>query len=236
MNCFRLLRIQRNVKNLCLNYLIQKPTLLINRTISFTSKSLDSKETVNKNDEKNNSSKSTPKKRPVDLLLTKKILDTIFFFILAYGCYHAYKSYKEKKTLTKAFNIEYLTDTKFKNKLFKTNLGPYILPDYLEKLFTTLKSFELRNDDIWIVSFPKSGTTWVQEIVYLIMNNCDFVKAKSATIEERIPFFDFPNPGVNVIKKLASPRIIKTHLPKPLLPDDVEKKCKVFIFIFFFFL
>lgn len=74
------------------------------------------------------------------------------------------------------------------------------------------------------------GTTWVQELVFLIQNDCDFETAKSKTIEERSPFFEYPSPGLNVIKNMKSTRIIKTHLPIELLPDDIEKNSKVKFF------
>ena len=38
-------------------------------------------------------------------------------------------------------------------------------PDY-EKFHERMKGFKLRDDDVWISSFPKSGTTWTQ--VYIL--------------------------------------------------------------------
>ena len=34
-----------------------------------------------------------------------------------------------------------------------------------------LKTFKLYPEDVWIVTYPKSGTTWTQQIVRLIQNN-----------------------------------------------------------------
>ena len=34
----------------------------------------------------------------------------------------------------------------------------------------SMKEMKLRPDDVWIVSYPKCGTTWTQQIVRLIIN------------------------------------------------------------------
>ena len=31
-----------------------------------------------------------------------------------------------------------------------------------------------RKSDIWVLSYPRSGTTWTQEMVWQIANKCDF--------------------------------------------------------------
>lgn len=38
--------------------------------------------------------------------------------------------------------------------------------DLLEELL----EFEVFEDDVWIITFPKCGTTWTQEMAWLLMN------------------------------------------------------------------
>ena len=53
-----------------------------------------------------------------------------------------------------------------------------------------ISSFDVREDDIWISSFPKCGTTWTQEMVWNIVNNVDLEQARSVTLHKRIPFLE----------------------------------------------
>lgn len=52
-----------------------------------------------------------------------------------------------------------------------------------------LMHFEPRTDDVWIMTFPKSGTTWMQEMVWLLTHDNDFEKAKMS-LHVRSPFFE----------------------------------------------
>ncbi|KAK7476374.1 hypothetical protein BaRGS_00032374, partial [Batillaria attramentaria] len=73
-----------------------------------------------------------------------------------------------------------------------------------------------------------SGTTWVQEIVYLISTDFDIERAKAENIETRFPYLEYTYPGVKAVAASPSPRFIKTHLPFSLLPKDMTvKKPKV---------
>lgn len=118
-----------------------------------------------------------------------------------------------------------------------------------------IADFEVRQDDIWISSFPKCGTTWTQEMVWNIVNNLDFEAAKKTTLDERIPFLELTGlfdeevlkktpeqeklespqhfDSVNFVKRMPSSqrRLIKTHLSFEMLPRQVKEKNPKLIYV-----
>ncbi|XP_066994996.2 luciferin sulfotransferase [Anabrus simplex] len=118
-----------------------------------------------------------------------------------------------------------------------------ILPVRYKQFADRIKNFEVREDDVWIITYPKCGTTWTQEMVWLLMNNMDFKTAIQERLSLRSPFIEYvsiSNPeedkefGLNCVDTISlaenspSPRCIKSHLPKDLLPDQLwTKKPKI---------
>ncbi|CAG9800620.1 unnamed protein product [Chironomus riparius] len=98
---------------------------------------------------------------------------------------------------------------------------------YVDHFAEEIKNFEVFEDDIWVITFPKCGTTWTQEIVWLLNNNLDYEGAMNTYIDMRFPFIEVgaitkePRDSLNLCKQLQRPRHIKTHLPKFLLPDQI---------------
>lgn len=87
-------------------------------------------------------------------------------------------------------------------------LGAALL-NTLGQLRFRLCDYTPRADDIFIVTYPRSGTTWMQMIIHQLSSDgdMDFVH-----ISERVPFFErFWLTGKN-IDALPSPRLFKTHL------------------------
>jgi len=132
---------------------------------------------------------------------------------------------------------------------------PYdvLMPKSYEKLADTILNFEVRSDDIWIITYPKCGTTWTQEIVWNIMNDMD-KELGQLPLFARSPFLEFqslkpennegifPQPkdekrgemmrkihedSIEVASNLKSPRVIKSHLPLELLPQNLLDTAKV---------
>ena len=99
-----------------------------------------------------------------------------------------------------------------------------------------IRKFEVRDDDIWICTFPKCGTTWTQEMVWCLMNNLDFQTASKVDLDDRMVFFehsaildellDFSTDTIQQAADMQSPRIIKTHLPFQMLPDQIRTREK----------
>ena len=65
-----------------------------------------------------------------------------------------------------------------------------ILPKAYLNQIQEIRDFKVRDDDIWICSLPKAGTTWTQETVWCIMNNLDFKKARETILDERVPYLE----------------------------------------------
>lgn len=90
------------------------------------------------------------------------------------------------------------------------------------------RTMKARSTDVLVVSWPKTGTTWTQEITYLVANNCDFAKAKAAPTEVRFPYIEIPICGIPAIEKAEDPRLIKSHLPYELIPQNfLDSKTKM---------
>jgi len=132
--------------------------------------------------------------------------------------------------------------------------GPFIMPRTFLPIADRIKNFEVREDDIWIVTYPKSGTTWTQEMVWQIVNNLD-KEAGQLPLLIRSPFLEFgcilgdnkhlfaapsgaPQPIVDKLEafkddpitfthNMEGRRVIKTHIPMEMLPENLLDKCKV---------
>ncbi|XP_076651410.1 luciferin sulfotransferase [Halictus rubicundus] len=149
-------------------------------------------------------------------------------------------------------DLDRILQEKFTNEFRKgyVTVNGVCLPKRYEEFAKAIEEFNVRDDDVWVCSFPKTGTTWTQEMIWCIANNMDFDRAK-VPLPERFPFlehsilFDYTtiiprHPEVHLHQLVSdsvsyagsktSPRFIKTHLPFRLLPRQLrtgEKQPKV---------
>ncbi|XP_055708857.1 luciferin sulfotransferase-like [Phlebotomus papatasi] len=102
----------------------------------------------------------------------------------------------------------------------------YCLSSRYENYVDEIENFKIREDDVWVVTYPKCGTTWAQEMVWQICN--DLQLNTSCNLSERFPFFEagcmwnnWPNKTLNFLNDEPSPRFFKSHLPASLLPKQI---------------
>uniref|UniRef100_A0A240PKM6 Sulfotransferase domain-containing protein n=1 Tax=Anopheles atroparvus TaxID=41427 RepID=A0A240PKM6_ANOAO len=83
-------------------------------------------------------------------------------------------------------------------------------------------------DDVWILSFPKCGTTWTQEMVWLVSHDLDYKTAAEVNLLDRSIFLEFsafvlnfPGDTIAEVEKANRPRHIQCHLPIALLPKQI---------------
>lgn len=111
------------------------------------------------------------------------------------------------------------------------NIEPCYMPDKIIPFADSFLEFEVRPDDVWIITFPKCGTTWTQEMIWLLANDLDY-KGAAVSLLERYNFFEIeillPNihnkeysGNIDKLNKARSPRFIKSHLPVGLLPKQL---------------
>jgi hypothetical protein len=78
--------------------------------------------------------------------------------------------------------------------------------DFLKKIFNSSSGYTLKNSDVFIVSYPKSGNSWVRFLIanYISEKTIDF-----NTVQSLIPDIESAPDKINNIKH--TPRFIKSH-------------------------
>ncbi|KAK5650653.1 hypothetical protein RI129_001682 [Pyrocoelia pectoralis] len=107
----------------------------------------------------------------------------------------------------------------------------------MKGLIDKIRQFEVRDQDIYVLSFPKCGTTWCQEMVWLIANDLNFEGAKEA-IHHRFVHIElsglqghmcgpkviqtpYLTDSLKFTRNARNPRFIKCHLQNENLPKQL---------------
>ncbi|XP_050498562.1 sulfotransferase 1E1-like [Diabrotica virgifera virgifera] len=144
-----------------------------------------------------------------------------------------------------------------KTKYLQVGPKKWLYPSGYEKQAHDFYNFVARPSDVFIVTFPRSGTTWTQEMIWLLANNLNYEKASQVNLRQRFPFLEFSSflhPEMKAIllkenqhdwekcqiiqgldrgiienlNNMKERRFIKTHNPFSLMPPNLlDVGCKV---------
>ncbi|MBN3312314.1 ST4A1 Sulfotransferase, partial [Atractosteus spatula] len=73
-----------------------------------------------------------------------------------------------------------------------------------------------------VIAREHRGTSLLQEVVYLVSQGVDPDEIGLMNIDEQLPVLEYPQPGLDIIQELTSPRLIKSHLPYRFLPTAMH--------------
>lgn len=89
------------------------------------------------------------------------------------------------------------------------------------------QEFRFKDDDVVAVTYPKSGTIWMQEILPLVLNGGDLTPIHTIPNWDRVPWLEEKRLA-SVVDQLVPPRALVTHFPYNLMPPSFStSKAKV---------
>ena len=81
------------------------------------------------------------------------------------------------------------------------------------------KEFVPKDGDVFVVTYPRSGTTWTEQMVHLLVNNGEQGEQR---ITDAVPWVETlphrPNGMHEFLKTMPERRLFTSHLPYPLMP------------------
>ena len=100
-----------------------------------------------------------------------------------------------------------------------------LLPKLSPKRWEYLRTYPLRPDDVFIVTYPKGGTTWTQQIVRLLRNNG---RVDNQLLDRAVPWLEVLDSDFGIhfdynvaMETILSPRAFKSHFPYHLIPGGM---------------
>lgn len=91
--------------------------------------------------------------------------------------------------------------------------------------------FQFQDSDTLIITYPKSGTTWMQEVVTLVCSQGDPQRSQTMPNWVRAPWLE-QYYSSQVLEASQGPRLLTTHLPYHLLGPALQKSKAKVIYVY----
>uniref|UniRef100_A0A673LYQ5 Sulfotransferase n=1 Tax=Sinocyclocheilus rhinocerous TaxID=307959 RepID=A0A673LYQ5_9TELE len=86
-----------------------------------------------------------------------------------------------------------------------------------------IQNFEIQDSDVFVITYPKSGTIWLQQILSLIEVKGDVTRTNEQLNSERVPWIELLDSRKQFVSA-PSPRICVSHLPYKFMPLGLKQK------------
>ncbi|XP_072298252.1 amine sulfotransferase [Eucyclogobius newberryi] len=98
-------------------------------------------------------------------------------------------------------------------------------PEYLD----SLQGFQIRGSDLFLVTYPKSGTIWTQQVLISICELSGRLNEYPNNLEQ-MPWLEYTEGRADYALR-PSPRLFATHLPPALMPRGLRDKRAQIIYV-----
>ena len=110
---------------------------------------------------------------------------------------------------------------------FANEMGGVGDPLTLEEIYDR---YEPRPSDVHIVTYPKAGTSWIQEVSWLVTHAANIELSNALTSSERTVYIELSSPRADKLGPLSAasaPRQLKWHHCAELLPATVVQDGRI---------
>ncbi|XP_075718418.1 amine sulfotransferase-like isoform X2 [Rhinoderma darwinii] len=98
------------------------------------------------------------------------------------------------------------------------------------EVINDVEHMKIRDHDVFLITYPKSGTVWTQQVLSLIFNEGHRNGTEHIDNMTRVPWIEYNINNVD-FESRPSPRLFTTHLPYYLMPRDLRFRMGKIIYV-----
>ncbi|XP_068606059.1 amine sulfotransferase-like [Brachionichthys hirsutus] len=100
--------------------------------------------------------------------------------------------------------------------------GNFVIAHTTPEHIDSLQTFEVRDSDLFLVTYPKSGTIWTQQVIISVCESGGGLEEYPNNMET-MPWLEYPE-GREPYSLRPSPRLFSSHMIPDLMPPGLKAK------------